>query len=180
MLIATVDKCSNLYHFTVSYLNLENANCKSGLHEINITNHIYAIRSYRYYPRYYLIKIKNANNQAKRLILNSSTISKGFMSLCAKRKKYDLIQDATIYKYFASHQRDIISLPFIVEDTMKPYTLLVFMVVAISATVSNHETFPRLNEVLTKAENEIHSKLMRKMMNGAKSSRKYRKKFTAM
>ena len=161
----------------MSYLNLENANCKSDLHEINITNHIYAIRSYRYYPRYYLIKIKNANNQAKRLILNSTTISKGFMSLCAK---YDLIQDATIYKYFASHQRDIISLPFIVEDTMKPYTLLVFMVVAISATVTNHETFPKLNEVLTKAENEIHSNLMRKMMNGAKSSRKYRKKFTAM
>ena len=134
----------------------------------------------RYYPRYYLIKIKSANNQAKRLILNSTTISKGFMSLCAKRKKYDLIQDATIYKYFASHHRDIISSPFIVEDTMKPYTLLTFMVVAITATVSNHETSPRLNEVLTKAENEMQSNLMRKMMNGAKSSRSYRKKFTAM
>ena len=41
LIIATVDKCSNLNHFTVSYLNLENANCKSDLHEINITNHIY-------------------------------------------------------------------------------------------------------------------------------------------
>ena len=69
---------------------------------------------------------------------------------------------------------------FIVEDIMKPYTLLAFMVVAITATVSNHETSPRLNEVLTKAENEMQSNLMRKMMNGAKSSRSYRKKFTAM
>ena len=84
------------------------------------------------------------------------------------------------YRYFASHHRDIISSPFIVEDTMKPYTLLTFMVVAITATVSNHETSPRLNEVLTKAENEMQSNLMRKMMNGAKSSRSYRKKFTAM
>merc|ERR1712223_2133780 len=72
------------------------------------------------------------------------------------------------------------SSPFIVEDTMKPYTLLAFMVVAVTATVSNHETSPRLNEVLTKAENEMQSNLMRKMMNGAKSSRSYRKKFTAI
>ena len=99
LLIATFDKCSNLNHFTVSYLNLENANCKTDLHEINITNHIYAIRSYRYYPRYYLIKIKNANNQAKRLILNSTTISKGFMPLCAKRKStilYKMLQSINI------------------------------------------------------------------------------------
>ena len=59
---------------------------------------------------------------------------------------------------------------------MKTYILLAVMVVAISATVSNSN----LNEALTKAENEIHSNLMRKMMNGAKSSRTYRKKFTAM
>ena len=59
---------------------------------------------------------------------------------------------------------------------MKRYILLAVMVVAISATVSNSN----LNEALTKAENEIHSNLMRKMMNGAKSSRTYRKKFTAM
>ena len=59
---------------------------------------------------------------------------------------------------------------------MKTYTLLAVMVVAISATVSNSN----LNEALTKAENEIHSNLMRKMINGAKSSRTYRKKFTAM
>ena len=59
---------------------------------------------------------------------------------------------------------------------MKTYTLLAVMVVAISATISNSN----LNEALTKAENEIHSNLMRKMMNGAKSSRTYRKKFTAM
>ena len=59
---------------------------------------------------------------------------------------------------------------------MKTYTLLAVMVVAINATVSNSN----LNKALTKAENEIHSNLMRKMMNGAKSSRTYRKKFTAM
>ena len=59
---------------------------------------------------------------------------------------------------------------------MKTYILLAVMVVAISATISNSN----LNEALTKAENEIHSNLMRKMMNGAKSSRTYRKKFTAM
>ena len=59
---------------------------------------------------------------------------------------------------------------------MKTYILLAVMVVAISATISNSY----LNEALTKAENEIHSNLMRKMMNGAKSSRTYRKKFTAM
>ena len=104
------------------------------------------------------------------------------MSLCRERKVQLSARCyiATIYKYFASHHRDIISSPFIVEDTMKPYTLLAFMVVAITATVSNHETSPRLNEVLTKAENEMQSNLMRKMMNGAKSSRSYRKKFTAM
>ena len=104
------------------------------------------------------------------------------MSLCRERKVRLSARCyiATIYKYFASHNRDIISSPFIVEDTMKPYTLLAFMVVAIAATVSNHETSPRLNEVLTKAENEMQSNLMRKMMNGAKSSRSYRKKFTAM
>ena len=59
---------------------------------------------------------------------------------------------------------------------MKTYILLAVMAVAISATVSNSN----LNEALTKAENEIHSNIMRKMMNGAKSSRTYRKKFTAM
>ena len=59
---------------------------------------------------------------------------------------------------------------------MKTYILLAVMAVAISATVSNSN----LNEALTKAENEIHSNLMRKMINGAKSSRTYRKKFTAM
>ena len=93
-------------------------------------------------------------------------------------KRYEHLLNATIYKYFASHLKVIISSPFIVKDTMKIYTLLLaVMVVAISATVSKSN----LNEVLTKAENEIHSNLMKKMMNGAKSSRTYgRKKFTAM
>ena len=59
---------------------------------------------------------------------------------------------------------------------MKQYILLIIIVVAISATVPNSN----LDEDLTKAENEIYSNLMKKMMNGAKSSKTYRKKFTAM
>ena len=59
---------------------------------------------------------------------------------------------------------------------MKQYILLIIIVVAISATVPNSN----LDEDLTKVENEIYSNLMKKMMNGAKSSKTYRKKFTAM
>ena len=59
---------------------------------------------------------------------------------------------------------------------MKQYILLIVIVVAISATVPKSS----LDEALTKAENEIYSNLMKKMMNGAKSSKTYRKKFTAM
>ena len=59
---------------------------------------------------------------------------------------------------------------------MKQYILLIIIVVAISATVPNSN----LDEDLTKAENEIYSNLMKKMMNGAKSSKTYRKKFTAI
>ena len=59
---------------------------------------------------------------------------------------------------------------------MKQYILLIIIVVAISATVPNSN----LDEDLTKAENEIYSNLMKKMMNGAKSNKTYRKKFTAM
>ena len=59
---------------------------------------------------------------------------------------------------------------------MKQYILLIIIVVAISATVPKSN----LDEALTKAENEIYSNLMKKMMNGAKSSKTYRKKFTAI
>ena len=113
-----------------------------------------------------------------RIKLDTSLILTRFINICYYVFYYVIIYILYMIKTSSQHFHLVSHLSLALEAAMMRITIILVCLTFIYGSVVSSDI--DLNHLLSKANDEIQSKLMKQMMAGGKSSRMNRKKITAV